>query len=71
MPQLVIGLLMVIVGVMAATQSLWVVRRAIRVWPHRIGPRDTDRFLSAEFLVRYSGLMVAAAGIGLVLMAIL
>ena len=67
MPALIIGFMMVVVGTMAATESLWIIRRAIRVWPHRIGPRDTDRFLTAEFLVRYVGLMMAAAGIGLML----
>ena len=67
MTAVIIGTLMVVGGVLAATQSLWVVRRGIRMWPHRIGSRDTDLFLTGEFLVRYVGLITAAAGLGLIL----
>ncbi len=65
-----IGVVMVVVGVLAATNSLWVVRQAVRVWPRRLTHIDAERFQTSEFLVRYSGLMLAAAGIGVILIAI-
>jgi hypothetical protein len=65
-----IGLVMVLTGVLAATNSLWIVRQAVRVWPRRLTHVDAERFQTSEFLVRYSGLMLAAAGLGVVLVAI-
>jgi hypothetical protein len=61
---------MVIIGVLAATNSLQIVRRAVRVWPRRLTHVDAERFQTSEFLVRYTGLMLAAAGIGVVLVAL-
>ena len=68
---LIVGLLMVAVGVLAVTRSLWIIRRAARMWPQRIGPRDADLFLTGEFLVRYVGLLAAAAGVGLIISALI
>ncbi len=65
-----VGLLMVIFGVLAATNSLWIVRRAVRVWPRRLTHLDTERFQTSEFLIRYLGLMLSAAGIGVILIAL-
>lgn len=65
-----IGVVTVVVGVLAATNSLWVVRQAVRVWPRRLTHIDAERFQTSEFLVRCSGLMLAAAGIGVILIAI-
>ena len=67
MTALAVGIAMIVGGVLAATRSLWIVRRAVRVWPRPIARRDTDRFLTSEFLLRYVGLLTAAAGLGLLI----
>lgn len=71
MPSVVFGLAMIVAGGMAATRSLLIIRRAVRVWPRHIGIRDAERFHTAEFLVRYTGLLTATAGVGMVLAALL
>jgi hypothetical protein len=70
MAALIVGSLMVAAGLLAVTRSLSIIRHAARVWPRRIGTRDADLFLTGEFLVRYMGLLAAAAGVGLIISAL-
>jgi len=62
-----LGVVLLVVGLVAATNSLHIVKRAVRVWPRRIDRHGAEAMASYEFLVRFTGLVVALLGIGLVL----
>lgn len=61
------GAVLIVFGGLAATNSLHIVKRAVRVWPHRLDRRGAEAMASYEFLVRFLGLTVALIGVGLVL----
>jgi len=65
----VLGVALLIVGVAAATNSLHIVRQAVRVWPRPLDRRGGEAMASYEFLVRFVGLVVATIGIGLIITA--
>ena len=65
---LVLGIVLFALGVLAASNSLHIVMRAVRIWPHSLDRRGAEAMASYEFLVRFVGLVVAVIGIGLILM---
>lgn len=67
MYRMFLGITLLIVGAAAASNSLHIVRRAVRVWPHTLDRRGAEAMASYEFLVRFTGLVVALVGIGLIL----
>jgi hypothetical protein len=62
-----LGVVLTVVGVLAASNSLHVVKKAVRVWPRPIDRRGAEAMASYEFLVRFVGLIVALVGVGLIL----
>ncbi len=67
MYRMFLGITLLIVGAAAASSSLHIVRRAVRVWPRTLDRRGAEAMASYEFLVRFTGLVVALVGIGLIL----
>lgn len=67
MYQLFIGFVLLVLGALAASNSLHIVKRAVRVWPHTLDRRGAETMASYEFLVRFVGLAVALIGIGMIL----
>jgi hypothetical protein len=63
----IVGIVLLVLGALAASNSLYVVKRAVRVWPRTLDRRGVEAFASYEFLVRFLGLVVALIGIGLIL----
>ncbi len=63
-----VGALLLVLGGLAAANSLHVVKRAVRVWPNALDRRGGEAMASYEFLVRFIGLMVALMGVGLLLL---
>ncbi len=68
---LFLGVVLAALGVLAATNSLHVVERAVRVWPRPLDRRGAEAMASYEFLVRFVGLVVALVGVGLILAELL
>jgi len=68
MYRLVLGIVLFALGVLAASSSLHIVGRAVRVWPHSLDRRRAEAIASYEFLVRFVGLVVAVIGVGLILL---
>ena len=68
---LFVGIALFAVGVVAASNSLRVVKRAVWVWPRPLDRRGGEAMASYEFLVRFVGLVVALIGIGLMLAALI
>ena len=68
---LFVGIALFAVGVVAASNSLRVVKQAAWVWPRPLDRRDGEAMASYEFLVRFVGLVVALIGIGLILAALI
>ena len=66
-----VGVALLAAGVVAASNSLHVVKQAVRVWPRPLDRRGAEAMASYEFLVRFIGLVVALIGIGLILTALL
>lgn len=64
---LIAGISLFVAGVIAASNSLHVVKQAVRVWPRPLDGRGVEAMASYEFLVRFIGLVVALIGIGLIL----
>jgi hypothetical protein len=67
----VIGGLLFVLGLLASTNSLDIVKRAVRVWPRPLSARDGEAIASSEFLVKFVGLMVALAGVALIVFEML
>jgi hypothetical protein len=67
MYQLILGVVLLVLGAIAASNSLHIVRRAVRVWPRTLDRRGAEAMASYEFLVRFVGLVVALIGIGVIL----
>lgn len=62
-----LGIILLVLGVAAASNSLHIVKRAVRVWPNALDRRGAEAMASYEFLIRFTGLVVALVGIGLIL----
>jgi hypothetical protein len=62
---------LVVLGGLAAANSLDIVKRAVQVWPHTLDRRGGEAMASYEFLVRFVGLMVALLDIALLLAELL
>jgi hypothetical protein len=71
MVRYVLGLVLVVLGGLATSNSLRVVRRAVRLWPRPLDRRGAEAVASFEFLVRFVGLVVALIGVGLILLELL
>ncbi len=67
MYSVLVGIVLLMVGALAASNSLHIVKRAVRVWPRTLDRRGAEAIASYEFLVRFLGLVVALIGIGLIL----
>ena len=67
MYQLILGVVLLVLGAIAASNSLHIVRRAVRVWPRTLDRRGAEAMASYEFLLRFVGLVVALIGIGVIL----
>ena len=67
MYRLFLGIVLLVLGAAAASNSLHIVRQAVRVWPRTLDRRAAEAMASYEFLVRFIGLVVALIGIGLIL----
>lgn len=63
-----LGSALFVLGALAASNSLHIVRRAVRVWPRELDHRSAEALASYEFLIRFIGILVSLAGIGLVLL---
>ena len=70
MYRLVLGIVLFALGMLAASSSLHIVRRAVRIWPYSLDRRGAEAMASYEFLVRFVGLVVAVIGIGLILLVL-
>ncbi len=66
MASYIVGGVLLAAGLVAATNSLGIVKRAVRVWPRQLTERDGESVASTEFLVRFVGLMAAMAGAALI-----
>jgi hypothetical protein len=64
--ELIVGIVLVVVGVAVAGNALGLIDRAARLWPRPYTQGDVANFASSSFLVRFVGLLAAAAGIALV-----
>lgn len=71
MYRMFLGIVLLALGVAAASNSLHIVRRAVRVWPHALDRRGAEAMASYEFLIRFTGLVVALVGIGLILIELI
>lgn len=71
MYRLFIGFVLLVLGALAASNSLHIVKRAVRVWPRPLDRRGAETLASYEFLIRFVGLVVALVGIGLVLVELI
>ena len=66
-----LGIVLLVLGALAASNSLHIVKRAVRVWPRTLDRRGAEAMASYEFLVRFIGLAVALIGIGLILVELI
>lgn len=66
----IFGILLLVVGVGLAANALGAVDRAARLWPRRYTKGDTGLFVSSAFVMRFVGLLLAAAGIAVILLEI-
>ncbi|HSG80409.1 MAG TPA: hypothetical protein VLD62_12560 [Acidimicrobiia bacterium] len=64
--ELAVGIALVVVGVAVAGNALGLIDRAAGVWHRPYTQGDIANFASSSFLVRFIGLLSAAAGIALV-----
>ena len=62
-----LGIVLFVLGALAASNSLHIVKRAVRVWPRTLDRRGAEAMASYEFLIRFVGLAVALIGVGLIL----
>lgn len=65
------GIVLLVSGAAATSNSLHIVRRAVRVWPRVLDRRGAEAMASYEFLIRFTGLVVALIGIGLILVELI
>jgi hypothetical protein len=66
----IFGILLVAAGVGLTTNALGAVDRAARLWPRRYTKGDAGLFASSAFLMRFIGLLLAAAGLALILLEV-
>jgi hypothetical protein len=66
----IFGILLILVGLALLTNALGLVDRAARLWPRAWTRGDVQLFVSSSFLLRFIALLLTAAGIALVLLAI-
>jgi hypothetical protein len=64
------GILLLVIGTGLTTNALGTVDRAARLWPRRYTRGDTSLFVSSAFILRFVGLLLAVAGVGLILFEI-
>jgi hypothetical protein len=67
----ILGAFLVIVGVLLVSGALPFVHYAARLWPRAHSRGSTDLLGSTSFLIRFIGLMLTLAGVGMILYEII
>ena len=69
--QVFLGVVMIILGGLAVLNALPLIRQVGRSWPREYTRGDAHNLVSSAFLVRWIGLLVALAGLSLVLVSVI
>ena len=63
---LVVGIILILVGTYGVLGAQPFVYRAARLWPHPRHGAQVGNLVATNFIIRSLGLLVVAAGVGLV-----
>ena len=66
-----LGVVLILAGLLGLTGTLPFVHHAARLWPRRITPGDVSNFVATSFIFRFISLLLVAAGIALIVLALL
>ncbi len=63
---LVVGIILILVGAYLVLGAQPFVHRAARLWPHPRHGAQVGNLVATNFIIRFLGLLVVAAGVALV-----
>jgi hypothetical protein len=63
---LIVGIILILAGAYGVLGAQPFVHRAARLWPHPRHGAQVGNLVATNFIIRFLGLLVAAAGVALV-----